>query len=351
MKITLLPAITLGHQNNLKSPDIRLDELSYTTHIIGSIHTQLMESAKHTPFITISKLTGTTAQITEQLKQLTQTTPASSNCIIAVGLNSAIDDGHYHTPTGWTVINSPQSRESERLATALAQASIDILGSRAISPQGQMPSHRYINQAAILDTIQAPAVLTLNLYQDNRRDTAYLLSDKGRQAIIDQHVKGKIFNLAIMNNKSLMKLAAKCVPNVLIRTKSVDYETDAVIYLLGKNGIELIDSNNAEWLVVDKDGRSYSFYSNSDWNVCVYDAIDRSESTGKENGGYAWDYDGSGVTIVDHEAEEHSMYLPHWIASPLPSLDFHVHPSGNLQASEDDYNTWTNKPWGVTHDS
>lgn len=149
------------------------------------------------------------------------------------------------------------------------------------------------------------------------------------------------------NRKSLMKLAAKCVPNVLIRTKSVDYETDAVSYLLGKNGIELIDSNNAEWLVVDKDGRSYSFYSNSDWNVCVYDAIDRSESTGKENGGYAWDYDGSGVTIVDHEAEEHSMYLPHWIASPLPSLDFHVHPSGNLQASEDDYNTWTNKPWGL----
>jgi len=197
MKITLLPAITLGHQNNIKSPDIRLDELSYTTHIIDRIHTQLMESAKHTPFITISKLSSSIDQIAEQLKQLTQTTPQSSNCIIAVGLNSTIDDGHYHTPTGWTVINSPQSRESERLATALAQASIEILGSRAISPQGQMPSHRYINQAAILDTIQAPAVLTLNLYQDNRKDTAYLLSDKGRQAIIDLHVKGILTYLGL----------------------------------------------------------------------------------------------------------------------------------------------------------
>lgn len=37
---------------------------------------------------------------------------------------------------------------------------------------------------------KCPAVLTENLFQDNRADVDYLLSAEGKQALADLHVKG-----------------------------------------------------------------------------------------------------------------------------------------------------------------
>jgi N-acetylmuramoyl-L-alanine amidase len=39
------------------------------------------------------------------------------------------------------------------------------------------------------DTI-CPAVLTENLFQDNKEDVNFLLSEKGKQAIVDAHYNG-----------------------------------------------------------------------------------------------------------------------------------------------------------------
>lgn len=39
-------------------------------------------------------------------------------------------------------------------------------------------------------TLQEPAVLTENLYQDNKEDVAFLESGEGAQAIINLHVEG-----------------------------------------------------------------------------------------------------------------------------------------------------------------
>ena len=47
------------------------------------------------------------------------------------------------------------------------------------------------NLAICRDT-NCPAVLTENLFQDNKEDVEYLLSDKGREAIINLHVNGII---------------------------------------------------------------------------------------------------------------------------------------------------------------
>lgn len=187
--IILYPAIPSSYPSRL-NPNPNLDELSYLTDIVDSIHATLMESAKHTPFITISKLTAPIEEAIPQLDDLTQDTPPSSNLIIGVGLNASRPDGRYHMPHGWSIINNQDCQESDNLAASLTAAAIAILGSKASSGITQSPSQRYLNQISILNNREMPAVLTLNLYQDNRRDAAYLLSSDGRQAIIDLHVKG-----------------------------------------------------------------------------------------------------------------------------------------------------------------
>ena len=187
--IILYPAIPSSYHNRI-NPNPNLDELSYLTDIVDSIHNALTESAKHTPFITITKLTAPIEEAIPQLDDLTQDTPPSSNLIIGVGLNASRPDGRYHTPHGWSVINSPDNPESDSMASCLTAAAIAALGQRASSGTTHTDSQRFINQMPILRDSARPAVLTLNLYQDNRRDAAYLLSSDGRQAIIDLHVKG-----------------------------------------------------------------------------------------------------------------------------------------------------------------
>ena len=42
----------------------------------------------------------------------------------------------------------------------------------------------------ILRKTSCPAVLTENLFQDNEKDVAYLLSEQGKQTIVEAHVEG-----------------------------------------------------------------------------------------------------------------------------------------------------------------
>ena len=42
----------------------------------------------------------------------------------------------------------------------------------------------------ILKHTKCPAVLTENLFQDNREDVGYLLSEEGKRAIVALHVEG-----------------------------------------------------------------------------------------------------------------------------------------------------------------
>ena len=189
MNIILTPAIPGGYQYR-QSPNKNLDELTYLNRLTDDIILRLRESVKDTPFITITKLAGPMDQILTRLQTLTRITPPTSNCLIAVGLNSTRMDGRYQAGKGWRVISNPESSQSSTLATALATVAMQTLGHRAISNQDTATSLTHLNQTPILTATAIPAVLTLNLYQDNRQDAAYLLSSEGRQAIIDLHVKG-----------------------------------------------------------------------------------------------------------------------------------------------------------------
>lgn len=60
-----------------------------------------------------------------------------------------------------------------------------MTGNRAVQPQGYWTSSLYV-----LNNTRCPAVLTENLFQDNREDVAFLLSPSGREAIARLHVRG-----------------------------------------------------------------------------------------------------------------------------------------------------------------
>ena len=56
-----------------------------------------------------------------------------------------------------------------------------------------MPSCKYwVANFYIVKHTDCPAVLTENLFQDNKEDAAYLLSEQGKAAITQLHIDGII---------------------------------------------------------------------------------------------------------------------------------------------------------------
>lgn len=162
--------------------------------------------------------------------------------------------------------------------------------------------------------------------------------------------RNQILNLALMNNNGLMRWANKCIPNALKITKSVNEEADAVKWIRKKSQNELVSDSyewyglitgaNSEWSVGSCRWYAYNYNYNT-----IFDALCYSEGLAKEVGGYCWQSDGSGVLIDDPNATPYKMTFGHWSNEPLPSFDFHVHPSGVLYPSEEDRNTWRHMPW------
>lgn len=114
----------------------------------------------------------------------------AKNCLlISVHINAA-GKGTWNTATGWSGWVAPNaSANSKKLAQCLyAEAEArNLKGNRSV------PSCKYwVGNFAIVRDTNCPAVLTENLFQDNQQEVKYLLSETGKQTIVDIHVNGII---------------------------------------------------------------------------------------------------------------------------------------------------------------
>ena len=104
--------------------------------------------------------------------------------------NAAGSDGQWHNARGWSVhasLNaSDQSKELARcLISACHRQGITVRKHSSSEPWWPQ------NLAICRDTL-CPAVLTENLFQDNRSDVTYLFSTAGRNSIVQAHLDGII---------------------------------------------------------------------------------------------------------------------------------------------------------------
>ena len=114
---------------------------------------------------------------------------SNDDCIyISIHLNAAGVDGKWHNASGWTVYVYDKCSEKSK---ALALSLFDIAEEKDLFGNRSLPATGYYTAAfcAPRETI-CPAILTENLFQDNKKDVEYLLSDEGKENICDLHVKG-----------------------------------------------------------------------------------------------------------------------------------------------------------------
>lgn len=107
---------------------------------------------------------------------------------VSIHINAAGSDGRWHNATGFSVfVSNKAGDESRRLARTMYEAAdgMGLRGNRSV------PVTKYwmANYTVITET-SMPAILTENLFQDNRAECEFLKSDRGKDIITDVHVAG-----------------------------------------------------------------------------------------------------------------------------------------------------------------
>lgn len=110
--------------------------------------------------------------------------------LVSIHLNAAGSGAKWMTARGWEAWTSVGQTKADKLAECLYQsASAHLKGMKLRKDTTDGDSDKE-SGFYILKHTSCPAVLTENLFQDNREDVDFLLTEEGKQKIADLHVDG-----------------------------------------------------------------------------------------------------------------------------------------------------------------
>lgn len=177
-----------GHGRNTLgkcSPDKRLLEYQWARDMVQRIASKL--KAFGVPVhILVPEETDTSLSVrTRRVNQLCGQHGTKNCLLVSVHNNAAGGDGKWHTASGWSGFVAPNaSSNSKRLAQLLyaEAAKAGLKGNRCV------PACAYwVGNFAIVRDTKCPAVLTENLFMDNKQECDYLLTEQGKEALAQVH--------------------------------------------------------------------------------------------------------------------------------------------------------------------
>ena len=171
-----------------RSPDGSLREYSYTREIARRIVQALTAEGFDAERIVTEEEDISLRERCRRVNAVCRSLGSKNVLLVSVHNNAAGSGGQWLSARGFSAhVSLNASDRSKRLAKCLWQAALDnrLRGNRSV------PAEMYLaqNLAMCRDTLCA-AVLTENLFQDNREDVAFLLSEEGKQAVTAAHVQG-----------------------------------------------------------------------------------------------------------------------------------------------------------------
>lgn len=168
------------------SPDGRLKEYYYCREIAQRVSRQLTLRGIDTILLVPEKTDTLLRERVRKVNGWARKLGAGNVVLMSIHNNAAGADGKWHSARGFSVFLSKNASEkSKRLARIFTDnaTAMGLMGNRAV------PKEKYwVQSLAMTRDTACPAVLTENLFQDNREDVDFLLSEEGKQAITRLHV-------------------------------------------------------------------------------------------------------------------------------------------------------------------
>lgn len=168
-----------------RSPNGKLLEYAWTREIVKRLSDKLQANGYKTYIVTPE--TDVDVSLKERCRRINKVYKDNNKQAISISIhiNAAGSGASWLTARGWQVYISPNaSSKSKKLAQCLYNEAkkANLKGNRSV------PKEEYwVSNLAMCRDTNCPAVLTENLFMDNKEDVKYLLSEEGKETIVNLH--------------------------------------------------------------------------------------------------------------------------------------------------------------------
>lgn len=199
-----------------RSPDGKLEEYQYSREIVGLLRKELsaLGFIVHVDMMQSEVPLPQTAELRARCKYVNELCDkyGTKNCIyVSIHVNAAASTGRWNKAGGWSAYTSRGKTNADKLATFLYNAAEKHLASYAEAMEKGKTTGQYDKKQRpyrtdfsdgdhdqeagfyVLTNTKCPAVLTENLFMDNKSDVTFLTSAEGKKAIVELH-KSAIVN-------------------------------------------------------------------------------------------------------------------------------------------------------------
>lgn len=184
-----------------RSPDGRLREYKYAREIAQAVVDRLSTDGFDALRIVTEEKDIALAERVRRVNAVCNKYGSRNVLLVSVHCDAAGADGQWHTGRGWSAWTSRGQTRGDMLADCLyAAAKVHLQDYMRTFPADtrQRPIREDFSDGDpdfesgfyILRKSQCAACLTENMFQDNMKDVAWLLSPEGRESIVRLHVDG-----------------------------------------------------------------------------------------------------------------------------------------------------------------
>lgn len=171
-----------------RSPDGSLREYKYTREIAERIVSRLKEKGFDAERIVTEENDISLSERCRRANSVCDRLGTKNVILVSVHCNAAGNGSQWLNARGWEAWTSVGQTNADTLSEHLYKAAEETgLKTRKDMTDGDADKEGHLY---ILKHTKCPAVLTENLFQDNKEDVAFLLSEAGKETIVSLHVKG-----------------------------------------------------------------------------------------------------------------------------------------------------------------
>lgn len=170
------------------SPDKRLYEWSWNRDIVNRISAKLNKLNIHNDILVTEDFD---VSLNERVKRVNKMSLMAKKqglepILISIHINAS-GNGGWKSANGWSVWVSNNASIKSREFAQILYAEAEELG---LKGNRSTPKERYWTaNFYILKNTNCPAVLTENMFQDNKDDVEFLLSEEGKNKITELHIE------------------------------------------------------------------------------------------------------------------------------------------------------------------
>lgn len=171
-----------------RSPDGTLKEYQYTRDIARQVVDELLADGYDAELLVPEDNDISLKERVKRVNEYCRILGASEVVLFSIHVNSFKDGEEWQKPSGWSAYTTKGKTSSDHLAIILYEEAAAILKGHRIRMEMSDGDADFEENFYILKKTKCAAVLTENMFMDNKEDVGFLLSDSGRKAIADIHI-------------------------------------------------------------------------------------------------------------------------------------------------------------------